>query len=192
MKELEARAFIECETDYCEDDIDEIMDIYRRVVKHIGFEDKRSDKRYVVKFHDIIYCAPDGLYDEDEFIMVFNDFCRMWAGLIEDTLADKHIYLDSILHNRCLGSYQPFILGIPRITEDNSLELSIDIFDEFGWKGIEYVDNYVEVVNELQDLEDNYMEYWLEHIEENKFFTKKQRKYFKDKYIQYVERRNAK
>ena len=47
---------------YDDTDVDYIMDTYKELVKHMGFEDNRGDSRYIVKFHDIPYYTP---YDRD-------------------------------------------------------------------------------------------------------------------------------
>ena len=55
MNKLEARIIIENTGNYDEDEIDEILGVYKTVLKHIGFKDRRKDNRFVVKFHDIFY-----------------------------------------------------------------------------------------------------------------------------------------
>ena len=41
------------------------------------------------------------------------------------------------------------------------------IFDEVEYFGAEYVDLYIKLVNDMQDLEDNYMIYWIDFLENN-------------------------
>ena len=168
MNKLEAKAIIEATGNYDEEEEDEIMEIYGELEKHIGFKDNRRDSRYIVKFHDIFYYMPDEYYKEhgDEINSLFDDFCMFQSELIEESDGEKYIDIDSMLTQQCVGHYRAFIVDIPEITKENIAELAMRIYDEFSWEGKEYPSNYVTIVNELQDLEDNYMEYWFNFIED--------------------------
>ena len=76
MNKLEAQAIIENTGNYDEDEIEEVLGVYETVLKHIGFEDKRRDNRFIVKFHDIFYYTPDEC-EEIEMDRLFEEFCEM-------------------------------------------------------------------------------------------------------------------
>ena len=61
MNKLEAQMIVENTGNYSEEDVEEVMDTYEELMKNVGFEDNRRDKRYIVKFHDIFYYMPDGV-----------------------------------------------------------------------------------------------------------------------------------
>lgn len=193
MNKLEARAIIEAEGGYEEDGVDEIMNICESLAKHIGFEDKRHDKRFIVKFHDIFYYMPNELEEEygDTMNMLFDDFCNMEYDFIKSDLEDSHIELDYMLTRYDVGHYQAFVIDIPEITDENIAALAMNIYDEYGWEGINYVENYIHTVNLLQDLEDNYMDYWIEFLEGTDI-PQKYIKEMKDKYKEDMERSKAK
>ena len=108
---------------------------------------------------------------------------------VETQLIEEDVDLDMILTGYCVGHYQTFMIDIPEITEEKALEIAMEIVDELGYMvgAKTYVENYIKTVNILQDLEDNYMIYWLEFLEANEF---------PDKYIKEIkkkmERRQAK
>ena len=159
---LEMQAIAENEG-YDEDAIDEICEIYGELEKHIGFEDKRKDKRYVVKFHDIFYYTPN--MESKEMLYLFDLFCQ---DMYEDIDGNMSKYdRERMLSRMLCGHYETFKVDIPEITKDNLPELSMKIFDEVEYFGTEYVDLYVKLVNDMQDLEDNYMEYWIDFLENN-------------------------
>lgn len=191
MNNLEAKAIIEATGNHDEEDTEYIMDIYKNVVKHIGFEDKRRDKRYIVKFHDIFYYMPDGV-EEAAADNLFERFCEDQADCISDALEEKHIDIDEMLHPMCVGHYQAFTVDIPEITKENAVEVAMLIYDEYGWRGDVYVDNYVYTVNVLQDLEDNYMDYWIEFLEANEYMPKPMIDEIRERYKKDMERRKAK
>lgn len=192
MNKLEARAIIEATNDYSEDGVDEIMNIYESLAKHIGFEDKRHDNRFIVKFHDIFYYMPEKLEEDYEEIMnaLFDDFCNMEYEYIKDDLETNHIDTDYMLTKYDVGHYPAFIIDIPEITDKNITDLAMEIYDEYGWEGINYVENYIHTVNLLQDLEDNYMDYWIEFLEGTDI-PEKYIKEIKKKYKEDMERRKA-
>ena len=190
IKTLEARAMFERE--YDEEEIDDLMDIYEDVVKNIGFTDNRRDQRFIVKFHDICYYMPDEETCEKyefNFDGWFGDFCDMQYENIMDELKQLDIDVDDLLTKTCCGSYQAFNLYIPEITEDNAIELTMQIYNE--GLNCEYASKYAHTVAVLQDLEDNYVEYWLDYLKINEVpeALVKEIEYNRDKDM---ERRSAK
>ena len=190
MNKLEARIIIEDAGNYTEEEVEEVLEVYEAVQKHIGFEDKRRDNRFIVKFHDIFYYAPDK-YNEDTFSSLFEAFCEDVYDNIMTQLYEKHIDIDSMLHPMYVGHYQAFIVDIPEITNKNAIDLAMRIYDEFNYEGATYVENYIYAVNILQDLEDNYMEYWLDFLELNEFMNKEIIEAIKKKCHKDIERRKA-
>ena len=188
MNRLEARAIIENTGNYNEEDIEDVLNVYDTVVKHIGFEDRRKDNRFIVKFHDIFYYTPDE-YDENEFNSLFEGFCEAQYENVGDLLYEKHIDIDEMLHPMYVGNYQAFVVDIPEITKENAAEVAMKVYDEFPYEGKEYVENYICAVGILQDLEDNYMDYWIEWLELNEIMPEKIIKEIKDKYEKDKERR---
>ena len=191
MKKLEALAIIESTGNYNEEEIEDILTIYNIVVKYIGFEDKRRDNRFIVKFHDIFYYEPDE-YDDDEFNRLFEDFCNAQYENVTNLLWEKNIDIDEMLHPMYVGNYQAFVVDIPEITSENAADIAMKVYDEFNWEGGMYVKNYVYTVDILQDLEDNYMDYWIEWLELNEIMPEEKIKEIKKKYKEDMERRKAK
>ena len=64
MKEMEAQILFEQE--YDEYEVVDLMWIYRDIIKHIGFKDRRRDNRFVVKFHDIFYFEPKEFENDEQ------------------------------------------------------------------------------------------------------------------------------
>ena len=191
MNKLEARIIIEGTGNYDEEEIDEVLGVYETVLKHIGFEDRRRDNRFVVKFHDIFYYAPNEMGDTDRFNTLFDTFCEdMYDCIVEDT-DTKHISVDEMLHPMYVGHYQAFVVDIPEITKDNAIDIAMEVYDEFSWNGKDYVENYIQLVDAMQDLEDNYMDYWIEFLEANEFYPQKTIDEIKDLYHKDMERRKA-
>lgn len=180
MNELEARALLERTGNYYdEEDIDYVITIWRVLAKHKGFEDNRRDKRFVVKFHDIFYYAPDEIPE-----YLFYDFCEMCYDNITDNAFENNIIIDDMLTRYDVGHYRAFKVDIPEITDDNILELAEEIWNELALDGIDYVEDYIKIVKDLQDLEDNYMQYWLGFIDNDdthELFKKTLEKYNKEK-----------
>lgn len=195
MKELEIRMLAEASGNYYdEEDIDELIKVYRDVEKNVGFKDERRDKRFIVKFPEIFYYMPEE-YErehEDEINYLFGDFCDIQQEYIKDTLKEEGISVGDLLdqHSFC-GHYQTFAIDIPEITEENAIEVAMNIFDEFDYYWDKYASNYVRTVELLQDLEDNYMEYWFEFLEGCDNFPKKLVNEMKYKYRKDIERRKA-
>lgn len=191
MNKLEAQIVIENTGNYDEDEIDEVLSVYETVLKHVGFEDRRRDNRFVVKFHDIFYYAPKEIEDTDEFNGIFDSFCEDMYDYIAETADEKNIGIEDMLHPMYVGHYQAFIVDIPEITKDNAIDVAMKVYDEFSWNGKEYVENYIQLVNAMQDLEDNYMEYWFDFIEGNEYFPQETIDEIKDTYHKDMERRKA-
>ena len=190
MNELEARAIIENTGNYDGEEIEDVLCVYNILTKHIGFKDERRDNRFIVKFHDIFYYTPEE-YDEKEFDSLFEEFCEMQYEYVGELLNDKHIPIDEMLHPMYVGHYQGFVVDIPEITSENAVDLAMEIYDEFNYEGGVYVENYIKVVDILQDLENNYMEYWINFLEDNEFMPQKMIDEIKNKYHKDMERRKA-
>lgn len=188
MNKLEAQVLIENSGNYDEEETEYILKIYDELIKNIGFEDNRKDSRYIVKFHDIFYYMPDEV-EAAEVDGLFEDFCYEQAETIEDELNEKHIDIDYMLTRQYVGHYRAFIVDIPEITKDNAVDLAMKVYDEFNYEGEEYVKNYIYTVNILQDLEDNYMDYWIEFLEGNEFIDEKYIKEIKENYKKDQERK---
>ena len=190
MNKLEAQTIINQTGNYTDEDIEYIMGIYKNVVKHIGFEDKRRDSRFVVKFHDIFYYMPDGI-EAAEIDNLFEAFCEDMYDSVICQANEKHIDVDEMLHPMYVGSYQAFVVNIPEITNDNAIDVAMQVYDEFTYEGKEYVENYVYLVDLLQDLEDNYMKYWFDFLDGNEYYTQKTIDDMKNTYKKDMERRKA-
>lgn len=167
--ELEARLLLS--RMYDEDCIDDIMDIYRDVAQHIGFTDRRRDERFIVKFHDILYYEPDEAYEDKDthsyYDELFDQFCNSQYDYIADALQEIGVDVDNLLTSYNVGHYKAFKLYIPYIAQDNVIDVTEEIWaNDLGCR---YASEYVYVVNWLQDLEDSYMEYWIEFLKDNEF-----------------------
>ena len=185
-KELEVRMLAEAKG-YEEEDVDYIADIYKELMKHKDFKDNRRDKRFIVKFHNISWYMPDEkeLSDEEQeaFEWRFEDFCEQQYHLVLLDIRDNApMELREMLTSYDVGHYPAFMVDIPEINEDNALDLAIQIYDEYNWKGEDYVKSYIYAVNLLQDLEDNYMEYWFEYLDGDETITKEHYEQMKAKY----------
>lgn len=164
MHRLEAQAIVENTGNYDEEEIEYILDIYDDVMKHVGFKDERRDSRFVVKFHDIFYYTPEKITETEKFYNLFDSFCNdQYEYLIDDFNGEK-IDIDRMLTRYDVGHYRGFLVDIPEITSDNAVELAMKIYDEVPCEKEKYVSDYVHVVNMLQDLEDNYVDYWMEYL----------------------------
>lgn len=172
---LEIKAYYES-ANYNEDEIPEILNIYTHLMEHVGFEDKRKDKRFVVKFPDVFYYKPELTHEEDEiYESLFNAFCQDTYETVHDTLEDHNFGDKDAVRGMFkllnVGSYRAFRVPIDAITEDTAPTLAMDIFDEFydGDRANDYIDAYIDSVNAMQALEDNYMDYWVEFLTDNEF-----------------------
>lgn len=181
MNKLEAQAIIESTENYVEEEIEDIMRIYDEVVKYIGFEDNRRDKRYIVKFHDIFYYTSEEIQKDDAtFDGMFEDFCEQQVEYMEEYFLEEHIPIDDMLHPMYVGHYPVFIVDIPSITMENAAQVAMNVYDEFNYEGEAYVKNYIKVVNTLQSLEDNYMEYWIDYLDNEAEFRNIPKKYVEE------------
>ena len=186
MGELEIRAVAEAKG-YEEEDVDYIADIFKELMKHKDFKDRRRDRRFVVKFHQIFWYMPEEkeLSDEERnaFEWRFEDFCEQQYHLVLLDIRDNApMGINEMLTRYDVGHYQAFMVDIPEINENNALDLAIQIYDEYNWKGEDYVKSYIYAVNLLQDLEDNYMEYWLDYLDGDEAITKEHYEQMKEKY----------
>ena len=164
---LEAQIIFENTGNYDEEEMPDLLETYEELEKNIGFQDNRSDNRFIVKFHDIFYYMPEELYNghEEEINCLFEDFCSVQYDWIMDELKEENIEINDMLTSYDIGNYRGFRVNIPEITGKNVAELTMEIYDEIGYKAPEYIRNYVKVVKLLQDLEDNYMEEWINFID---------------------------
>lgn len=151
-------------------ELEEFLEDYLpRVKAHIGFKDERSDKRFVVKFHDILYYTnTQDTNDEkadmtdEEFDSLFEMFCDDQYEGTKWLMSDNHMEEHSLFATYDVGHYRAFELIIPELTEENYLEKALEIYNE----GLSpsYIDDYTKLSDHLQDMEDNYMTYWLEFL----------------------------
>ena len=190
MNKLEAQIVVENTDNYDEEEIEEILEVYETVMKHVGFKDNRRDSRFVVKFHDIFYYAPKEIEDTNLFNGLFDSFCNdMYDNIIEQYANEKKTDIDYMLHPMYVGHYQAFVVNIEEITNDNAIDVAMRVYDEFNYEGKEYVENYIYLVDLLQDLEDNYMEYWIDFITD--YLPEEIVKEINDTYHKDMERRKA-
>lgn len=153
---LEAEAYVEATTGYTSDEVSDIIAIYKELTKYIPFRDTRRDRRFVVKFHDILYYTQD----DDEFDDLFERFCYEQYDIVTDGFtADS---LRAIMASRQVGHYDTFAVHIPAITRDNAIQLAIDIY-EAGYY-TDYVAAYVTLTTRMMDLEANYLTRWVEFL----------------------------
>jgi hypothetical protein len=82
-------------------------------------------------------------------------------------------------------------VNIPGITNENAIDIAMRVYDEFNYEGKEYVENYIYLVDLLQDLEDNYMEYWFDFLDGNEYYTQQTIDEMKEEYHKDMERRKA-
>lgn len=150
-------------------ELEEIMEDYLpNVHKCIGFTDERSDKRFVVKFHDILYYTNTDGEDKDmeqtTFDVLFDRFCDYIYESVRDFMAEENITDNIVFGINTLGHYKAFEQIFPEITEDNYLEITAKVFDD----GLspDYITDYTKLSDYLQGVEDNYFEDWLEFLAE--------------------------
>lgn len=191
MNKLEAQIVVENTGNYDEEEVEEILEVYETVMKHVGFKDDRRDSRFIVKFHDIFYYEPKDIKDTDEFNNLFDAFCSDMYDNITEQAHEKNIFIPEMLHPMHVGSYQAFVVDIPEITNDNAIDIAMKVYDEFNYNGKEYVENYIYLVDLLQDLEDNYMKYWFEFLDGNEYFPQETIDEMKNNYHKDMERRKA-
>lgn len=189
MNKLEAQIIVENTGNYYDEEVEEILNIYEEVLKHVGFEDKRRDKRYVVKFHDICYYTPKELEeDSDKFWSLFDLFCQDQIEWLEEENITEKVNKKTMLTTWYVGSYQAFRVGIPEITEENAIDVAINVFNEVEYDGCDYVKWYVFMVNNLQEMEDNYMDMWIQFLRDGEYIKEESIKEIEEKYKSDKER----
>lgn len=151
-------------------ELEEFLEDYLpRVKAHIGFKDERSDSRFVVKFHDICFYTHTQDTNEEKADMTDEEFNSLFDMFCNDQyLGTKYIMHDNAIDEREMfsthdvGHYRAFEMIIPELTEENYLEKALEIYNE----GLSpsYIDDYTKLSDHLQDMEDNYMTYWLEFL----------------------------
>lgn len=159
--------------DYDDEDIEYMVNELLPIAKkYIGWEDKRRDNRFIVKFHDIIY--DKGFNNEDETMnQLFDDFCQETYEWVKDEMANKKCYEKDILTTYSIGHYQGLKLeraGVHSITEENIYDVVASVFNEFcGEYDIsDKLRQHIETVNILQELEDTYKNWWGEYVRDYK------------------------
>lgn len=184
MNKLEARAIIENTGNYDEEEIEEVMDVYDALAKHMGWKDTRRDKRYIVKFHDIFYYMPNEWErdNQEEMYALFSVFCDDTVDKVKEDFFENDIDVDRLLTRQTVGHYQAFIVDIPYISEENIAELAMQFYDEYNYEGGKCVEEQIYVMETLKSLENNYMDYWFAFLEDQEDFPEKVLKEMRDKY----------
>lgn len=146
-----------------------IEDYLPEVKKHIGFKDERDDSRFIVKFHDIcFYTNTQDTADEKadmtetEFNSLFGTFCTDMYENTKQFMEEEGISEYKLFSTYDVGHYKAFEKIIPELTEENYLDITLEIYNE----GLspDYINEYTELSDYLQNMEDNYMAYWLEFL----------------------------
>ena len=151
-------------------EIEEFLEDYLpEVKKHIGFKDERDDPRFVVKFHDIyFYTNTQDTSDEkadmteQEFDSLFGTFCTDMYNNTEQFMKEEGISGYKLFSMHDVGNYKAFEKIIPELTEENYLDIALEIYNE----GLspDYINEYTKLSYYLQNMEDNYMTYWLDFL----------------------------
>ena len=151
-------------------EIEEFLEDYLpEVKKHIGFKDERDDPRFVVKFHDVcFYTNTQDTSDEkadmteSEFDSLFGTFCTDMYENTEQFMAEEGISDSELFSIHDVGHYKAFEKIIPELTEENYLDITLEIYNE----GLspDYINEYTKLSYYLQNMEDNYMTYWLDFL----------------------------
>ena len=151
-------------------EIEEFLEDYLpEVKKHIGFKDERDDPRFIVKFHDIcFYTNTQDTSDEkadmteSEFDSLFGTFCTDMYENTEQFMVEEGISNSELFSIHDVGHYKAFEKIIPELTEENYLDIALEIYNE----GLspDYINEYTKLSYYLQDMEDNYMTYWLDFL----------------------------
>ena len=151
-------------------EIEEFLEDYLpEVKKHIGFKDERDDPRFIVKFHDI--CFYTNTQDtanekaditESEFDSLFGTFCTDMYNNTEQFMKEEGISSYKLFSIHDVGNYKAFEKIIPELTKENYLDIALEIYNE----GLspDYINEYTKLSYYLQDMEDNYMTYWLDFL----------------------------
>ena len=151
-------------------EIEEFLEDYLpEVKKHIGFKDERDDPRFVVKFHDIcFYTNTQDTSDEkadmteSEFDSLFGTFCTDMYENTKQFMVEEGISDIELFKIRDVGHYKAFEKIIPELTEENYLDIALEIYNE----GLspDYINEYTKLSYYLQEMEDNYVTYWLDFL----------------------------
>ena len=151
-------------------EIEEFLEDYLpEVKKHIGFKDERDDPRFVVKFHDIcFYTNTQDTSDEkadmteSEFDSLFGTFCTDMYENTKQFMVEEGISDIELFRIRDVGHYKAFEKIIPELTEENYLDIALEIYNE----GLspDYINEYTKLSYYLQEMEDNYVTYWLDFL----------------------------
>ena len=151
-------------------ELEEFLEDYLpRVKAHIGFKDERRDPRFVVKFHDICFYTntqdtkdEKADMEEERFNSLFDMFCSDQYEGTKYVMEDGHMSMNMLFKWQHVGHYCAFEKIIPELTEENYLDIALEIYNE----GLspDYIDGYTKLSDHLQDMEDNYMTYWLEFL----------------------------
>lgn len=151
-------------------EIEEFLEDYLpEVKKHIGFKDERDDPRFVVKFHDIcFYTNTQDTSDEkadmteSEFDSLFGTFCTDMYNNTKQFMVEEGISDSELFRIRDVGHYKAFEKIIPELTKENYLDIALEIYNE----GLspDYINEYTKLSYYLQNMEDNYMTYWLDFL----------------------------
>ena len=177
-------------------EIEEFLEDYLpEVKKHIGFKDERDDPRFIVKFHDICFYTntqdtanEEADMTESEFDSLFGTFCADMYNNTEQFMKEEGISDSELFSIHDVGHYKAFEKIIPELTEENYLDIALEIYNE----GLspDYINEYTKLSYYLQDMEDNYMTYWLDFLrcmdipEETIKNIERRRKEYKEKYKQ--------
>ena len=146
-----------------------IEDYLPEVKKHIGFKDERDDPRFVVKFHDIyFYTNTQDTSDEkadmteQEFDSLFGTFCNDMYNNTEQFMKEEGISGYKLFSIYDVGNYKAFEKIITELTKENYLDIALEIYNE----GLspDYINEYTKLSYYLQNMEDNYMTYWLDFL----------------------------
>ena len=163
-KQLESKLILESQG-YEEYQIEEILEDYLpSVLKHIGFVDNRMDTRFIVKFHDICYFTntPEDM-SEETFDSLFNIFCTDQCMWIDEIINENNISEKDIFTTYDVGHYRAFeYIQEQPITTENALEVATNLY-ELGVSP-SYMDEYTTLATALQNMEDTYMEMWIEFL----------------------------
>ena len=151
-------------------EIEEFLEDYLpEVKKHIGFKDERDDPRFVVKFHDIcFYTNTQDTSDEkadmteSEFDSLFGTFCTDMYENTKQFMVEEGISDSELFRIRDVGHYKAFEKIIPELTKENYLDIALEIYNE----GLspDYINEYTKLSYYLQEMEDNYVTYWLDFL----------------------------
>lgn len=157
--ELETRILLSKRHNLEDSEVDEVMeDFFPVAMKYLGWKDERRDKRFIVKFHSIDW----DYYEPD----LFSDFCDMTYDWVKEEMSNRNLFEKDVLAGNC-GHYQQFILrDITEITKDTLADVLYIMFTDGTYP--KKLEEHIQTVNILWDLEQGYVDWWLEYVKENK------------------------